>query len=981
MQKRRLREAGEVLTLGRTDYKLESVEGCGGSSVVYRASYEDKLNQGCFHRVLIKELFPYHPKGLIYREPSGNVCCKEEALPYMERCRQNFYLGNKANLTLLDQMPEQVSGNLNSYEAYGTYYSVLSVHGGRTLEALLEEGKNYKDLKNAAKCLIQMLEALKCFHQNGMLHLDISPDNLLMLPDRAMLIDYNSVWPMTRREGETYSFSEKAGYTAPEIRLREAGAIGPAADLYSVCAVFFRILTGRTLTDEEVVGSGLKKCFPKDLEMFRGQPVTAAQKAVQILFKGLHVLARKRYQTIDELLADAEELIRRIDGKGISRSAVWEGSFREFKRVKKPAEPYLKRKVRMDANTMDPEGTELKEEECFDLLRSGRELLLKGPGGMGKTRFLMNLWEQGMKTYQASQTAAVYVPLADYQAMGEEPCYIRRYILRHLCFFDQVDGMDEALHELDRIFEQPLKGQASFVLLLDGLNEAGSRTHGLLKEVEELGKKQGIGVLVTDRTDSVKQYGLYTFSTAELLGLDQEVVKEALKHQSIPCPPAEFLELLCNPMMLSLYEKTMVMGREDGRISRETFGTGSVDDMAGAYLESLCVRQLRLDSGSQEQQLRHSYLIRHLLPDIAGEMKRKGKILLTFEELYGVVRKNYFSLQKKSFAMAFPEYLGKSRIMLKEIADEREWFDYAVEEQLTGVLNLLEKSGGGNYRLIHDNFMGYLESRSRLNSRAAARYKRKEWMRKGVAGAALAALLLALGTAVVRSRMPAAMSEEDRQVLKSSLERLILNVQVLDLQIGSQQFVLEQASKDAVLKEDPKAVERLGSLIEKRLQDSKRNSMLANDGGKWVEALSELETGISLDVIQSLYARPGEMEQFMEEAMDHLEEGLCSEESIYRGEEDRERLITVYQDYLDAYAEVCYLELNQILSFVDQEEADRMLDSVGEMDVFRPYLLKYPLSGQPQEERSRQMEAAKKQLKLAKDEMKMQSYKISAPDW
>jgi hypothetical protein len=32
------------------------VEGRGGSSVVYRASYEDRLNQGFRHRVLIKEL-------------------------------------------------------------------------------------------------------------------------------------------------------------------------------------------------------------------------------------------------------------------------------------------------------------------------------------------------------------------------------------------------------------------------------------------------------------------------------------------------------------------------------------------------------------------------------------------------------------------------------------------------------------------------------------------------------------------------------------------------------------------------------------------------------------------------------------------------------------------------------------------------------------------------------------------------------------
>ena len=71
---RKLRAAGEILRLGGVDYRLESVEGRGGSAVVYRAVYEDELNRGCFHRVLVKELFPYDPRGMIYRgEAGGNL--------------------------------------------------------------------------------------------------------------------------------------------------------------------------------------------------------------------------------------------------------------------------------------------------------------------------------------------------------------------------------------------------------------------------------------------------------------------------------------------------------------------------------------------------------------------------------------------------------------------------------------------------------------------------------------------------------------------------------------------------------------------------------------------------------------------------------------------------------------------------------------------------------------------------------------------
>src|SRR5699024_12717801 len=52
--------------------------------------------------------------------------------------RNRFFQGNAVNLKLLEALPEKISGNLNSYEAYGTCYSVLYVHGGQDLEHFLE---------------------------------------------------------------------------------------------------------------------------------------------------------------------------------------------------------------------------------------------------------------------------------------------------------------------------------------------------------------------------------------------------------------------------------------------------------------------------------------------------------------------------------------------------------------------------------------------------------------------------------------------------------------------------------------------------------------------------------------------------------------------------------------------------------------------------------------------------------------------------
>ncbi len=75
-QVRKPRAAGEKLLLGGMEYRIEDVRGYGGSVIVYRASYRDGLNQDKRHEVLLKELFPYHKNGWIYRGEDGNICCR-----------------------------------------------------------------------------------------------------------------------------------------------------------------------------------------------------------------------------------------------------------------------------------------------------------------------------------------------------------------------------------------------------------------------------------------------------------------------------------------------------------------------------------------------------------------------------------------------------------------------------------------------------------------------------------------------------------------------------------------------------------------------------------------------------------------------------------------------------------------------------------------------------------------------------------------
>ena len=385
-----------------------------------------------------------------------------------------------------------------------------------------------------------------------------------------------------------FLFSEKEGYTAPEIRLRQISQIGPASDLYSVCAVFFPRFDRKAAVGAGDHGPGARgKSLSRDLEIFAEEPLPAVWQAVRIVVRGLHVLARKRWQSVDQLRLEFEELIRRIDGKGISHSAVWESSRRSLKRLRKQDGPYLPRSLSIEGEIMDGQA-------CFQALAEGGRILLTGPGGMGKTRFLQELLGRNMQSYRPAGPAVMYIPLVDYQEAGEEPYYIRKWILRGLRYSGQAGGMDEALHELDHLLDQGREEGGGVVLLLDGLNEAGRKRRALLQEVEELGNKPGVGILVTDRSDSVKEYGLRAFCTARLLPLTGEQVLRELEEDGLACPQeGELRDLLRNPMMLSLYRKTARPDQEGGNVP------GDMEEMVGRYLESLYIRQLRADSGDQ----------------------------------------------------------------------------------------------------------------------------------------------------------------------------------------------------------------------------------------------------------------------------------------------------------------------------------------------------------------------------------------------
>ena len=165
--------------------------GRGSNAIVYEGTYPDMNGDG-LHRVVVKELFPYHQRGLIARSDTGEITVEKDAVPYYQFHKQSFEKGNRSHLRILDVSPDGVGGNVNTFEYNGTLYTVLSYNGGCTLEKEMRD--NSAPLPRMIKLIKLLLESLRDLHGNGLLHMDIAPDNVMLLGEGERERDGLGIW-------------------------------------------------------------------------------------------------------------------------------------------------------------------------------------------------------------------------------------------------------------------------------------------------------------------------------------------------------------------------------------------------------------------------------------------------------------------------------------------------------------------------------------------------------------------------------------------------------------------------------------------------------------------------------------------------------------------------------------------------------------------------------------------------------------------
>lgn len=275
--------AGTILA---KKYLIGRVLGQGGFGITYLAL---DINLGL--KMAVKE---YYPLEMVARAP-GNLGISAHSTKMSDFFRYGLekFLEEAKTLAQFEDHPNIVSVR-DFFRANNTAYLAMNYLEGLNLKEYLDRSGGRLLYQQVLKILMPVMDALKVVHGVGVLHRDVSPDNIFITSKgRVVLIDFGAARQAVGDRSRSLSVILKPGFT-PEEQYRSRGKQGPYTDLYALAATLYRSLTG------QMPPESLDRLYEDTLLPPSQLGVEISDNAEGVLLKAMAVRWENRYRSVQD---------------------------------------------------------------------------------------------------------------------------------------------------------------------------------------------------------------------------------------------------------------------------------------------------------------------------------------------------------------------------------------------------------------------------------------------------------------------------------------------------------------------------------------------------------------------------------------------------------------------------------------------------------------------------------------------------------